>query len=57
MRKKFVMAKSRHLAKKWCSWAVKIVKTEGGFIVFESIDDYKIWKQREDGENETGNGD
>jgi len=48
MRKKFVMAKSRHLAKKWCSWAVKIVKTEGGFIVFESIEDYKVWKKQGD---------
>ena len=27
---------------------VKIVKTEGGFIVFESVDDYKVWKKRGD---------
>jgi len=48
MRKRFVMAKSRHLAKKMCQWAVKIVKTDGGFIVFESADDYKIWKKQGD---------
>ena len=48
MKKKFVMVGSRHLAKKMCSWAVKIVKTEGGFIVFESVDDYKVWKKRGD---------
>ena len=48
MKKKFVMVGSRHLAKKMCSWAVKIVKTEGGFIAFESVDDYKVWKKRGD---------
>ena len=48
MKKKFVMVGSRQLAKKRCSWAVKIVKTEGGFIVFESVDDYKVWKKRGD---------
>ena len=48
MKKKFIMAKSRHLAKKWCPWSVKIVKCEGGFIVFESVDDYKTWKKQGD---------
>ena len=46
MRKLFVMAKSRYLAKKWCPWGAVFAKVEGGFIVFESADDYEIWKKQ-----------
>lgn len=44
MRKEFVTCKTRRLAKHLCSWAVVIVRAEGGFWCFESPDDYRTWK-------------
>ena len=46
MRVKFVQTKSRYQAKKACLWAIKTAKVCGGFICFESVTDYKIWKKQ-----------
>lgn len=46
MRKEFVECKSRSTAKKACPWAGIIAKVVGGFIAFESEDDYRTWKNQ-----------
>ncbi len=46
MRIVFVECKSRSTAKRLCPWAIKIVKVEGGYHCFESITDYKIWRNQ-----------
>lgn len=44
MRSEFVDCKDRRTAWKRCPWASVIAKVCGGFLAFESWDDYKIWK-------------
>ena len=46
MRIKTTETKSRKKAQQECPWACKIVRVEGGYKCFESIDDYKIWKNQ-----------
>lgn len=43
MRTQFVETTYRAKAVKECPWAGKIVKVCGGYMCFESIDDYKTW--------------
>ena len=43
MRKKMVETTSRKTAEKACPWAAKIVKVDGGYMCFESMDDYATW--------------
>ena len=46
MKKQYVEVKYYYQAQKICPWASKIIKTEGGFYCFESITDYKTWKDQ-----------
>lgn len=46
MRIEFVECKYRYQALKECPWASKIVKVFCGYKCFESLDDYKIWKNQ-----------
>jgi hypothetical protein len=46
MRKEMVECKSRETAKRRCPWAAKVVKVEGGYVAFESADDWRIWKNQ-----------
>ena len=46
MRTKFVECGTYYQAAKECPWASKIAKVCGGFMCFESADDYKIWRQQ-----------
>jgi hypothetical protein len=46
MRKEFVETDSRYRAKNEASWAAKIVRVCGGFLAFESINDYYSWKNQ-----------
>jgi len=46
MRKEFVEAKTRYMARKMCPWASVIAQVEGGFICFESFDEYKTWTRQ-----------
>ena len=43
MRKEFLEGATRKQAKELAPWASKIVKVCGGYMAFESIDDYKTW--------------
>lgn len=38
--------KTRERAKKECPWAAKIVKVCGGFRCFESVEEYRVWKNQ-----------
>ncbi len=46
MRQIFTTAKTREKALKDYPWASKVVKVEGGYMCFESIDDYETWKKQ-----------
>ncbi len=46
MKTEFIECKSRSTAVKMCPWAAIIVKVEGGFKAFESMEDYRIWKNQ-----------
>jgi hypothetical protein len=37
---------SRYFVQRQCPWAAKIVKVHGGYMAFESIDDWKVWKSQ-----------
>jgi hypothetical protein len=43
MKKEFIECKSRSTAKRRAPWACKIVKVEGGFMAFESWEDFEVW--------------
>lgn len=46
MRNEMIETNSRAKAKKLMPWAAKIVRVEGGYRGFESLVDYKIWKNQ-----------
>ncbi len=46
MKKEFIQVKSRKTAKRRAPWAARIVKAEGGYWAFESIEDARIWKNQ-----------
>ena len=46
MRKQFIEAKTAKKAREAAPWADKIVKVEGGYMAFESAQDYTVWKQQ-----------
>jgi len=46
MRKEYVRVATRSQAKKACPWASVIVKVDGGYLCFESVDDYRTWKNQ-----------
>lgn len=43
MMKQQLIEGTRKEAEKKAPWAAKIVKVEGGYMAFESINDYKVW--------------
>ncbi len=43
MKTETVDCRSRKTAVRRCPWAAKIVKVEGGYKCFESVQDYKTW--------------
>lgn len=46
MRKEYLDDMTRKQAEEAAPWASVIVKCEGGFIAFESVEDARIWKQQ-----------
>ncbi len=46
MRRLFVACKSRNTAKKRCPWASITMKVDGGFVCFESMEDYRTFKSQ-----------
>ena len=46
LKKQFIELESRYKAKKACPWAIRTAKVCGGYMCFETIPDYKIWKNQ-----------
>ena len=46
MRKEFFFNVSRYFVTRYCQWAAVIARVEGGFVAFESRDDYRVWKNQ-----------
>jgi hypothetical protein len=46
MRREFLANVTRSVAIRTCPWAAKIVKVDGGYMAFESLDDYQTWKNQ-----------
>lgn len=46
MRSEFIEAKTKKQAEKKAPWACRIVKVEGGYHAFESIEDYETWRRQ-----------
>lgn len=46
MRKLFITCATRAAARNAMPWAAKIIKVEGGYMGFESVDDYQIWQNQ-----------
>jgi len=46
MKKVFIETEKRNVAVKAAPWACKIVKVEGGYMAFESWEDFKVWKNQ-----------
>ena len=46
MRTTFGSWKNRYYAKKDCPWACRIIKVDGGYVCFESEENYMIWKNQ-----------
>lgn len=46
MKIKFVMTNKRSKAIEECPWSTKVIKVQGGYMCFESITDYSIWKNQ-----------
>jgi hypothetical protein len=46
MRTMFIECETRKEAINECPWTGKVVKVVGGYMCFESIADYEIWKNQ-----------
>lgn len=46
MRQQFVECRWRSQAIRECPWASKVAKVTGGYMCFESIEDYKVWRNQ-----------
>ena len=46
MRQQYCEVESKKEAEFMCPWACKIIKTEGGYLCFESLEDYYTWKDQ-----------
>ena len=44
MRKELIEVKSYSTAKRRAPWAAVIARVSGGFMAFESVNDYRTWK-------------
>jgi hypothetical protein len=46
MRSVFIEAKNRKEAEDRCPWAAIIILVEGGYLAFESMQDYENWQNQ-----------
>jgi len=46
MKQEFVETNNIEEAKAECLWASEIVEVEGGFMAFESVNDFEIWNNQ-----------
>ena len=46
MKTEFIQTAIRDEAENQAPWAAVIVEVEGGFMAFESVDDYETWENQ-----------
>ena len=46
MKTELVQCSTWRTAKRRCPWSCKIVRVEGGFRCFESVTDYRVWRNQ-----------
>jgi hypothetical protein len=46
MRKEFIQTETQAQAEDQAPWAAVIIAAEGGFMAFESQDDYAVWQNQ-----------
>ncbi len=46
MKKELIIASSAKSARKLAPWSAKVIKVEGGYMAFESVNDAKTWKNQ-----------
>lgn len=51
-RREFIRVKSYNTAKNRVQWARRIATVDGGFLAFESVEDYLSWKGKDRGRKE-----
>jgi hypothetical protein len=44
MRKELIEARTAAAARKLAPWAASVAKVEGGYLAFESLQDFATWK-------------
>lgn len=47
MKTKFCQVSTKNEAINECPWAAEAVEVDGGFLCFESIDDYSTWSNQQ----------
>jgi hypothetical protein len=47
MRTQFIQTENLSDAENDAHWAAEIVEVEGGFMVFESVDDFNTWNNQQ----------
>lgn len=46
MRHVFIQGGTEHEAREQCPWAAVVIEVEGGWQLFESVDDARTWEQQ-----------
>ena len=46
MAPKFIETENRKTASNLAPWAVGIIKVAGGYLAFQSVEDYRTWKNQ-----------
>lgn len=46
MRTEMIQAATAAQARKLAPWAAALAKVDGGYMAFESLDDYATWKRQ-----------
>ena len=44
MRRELIEAKTARQARALAPWAAEVIKVEGGYMAFESVEDARIWR-------------
>ena len=47
MRTQFCAVETKEEALHTCPWAAEVAEVDGGFKCFESVDDFKTWKNQQ----------
>lgn len=46
MRTEFVECETQEEAEEACPWGARFAEVEGGYMVFESVEDFETWRSQ-----------